>query len=130
MASATLHWLLSWSVFLVCVSYNVEENDKDLSRNGPNSYAFNSSGIRVAAMLPVSILGSCLILPSIFLGCRKISSNIPVAASFSLALAAAAHRPAADPDAASWPVKWGKVPEIGNEEVGYCCVTNQGVVER
>jgi hypothetical protein len=28
-----------------------------------------------------------------------------VAASCSLALAAAAHRPAADPDAAFWPVK-------------------------
>lgn len=54
---------------------------------------------------------------------------MPIAASCSLALAAAAHRPDTDSDASVRPVKWGEVPEMGNEEVGHCCFTSEEVVE-
>lgn len=49
--------------------------------------------------------------------------NMPIAGSCSLALAAAAHRPAADSDASVRPVMWGELPEMGNDEVGHCCFT-------
>lgn len=130
MASTTLHWLTSQPVFLVRISYKVQEHDKDQSGYDPNSYAFHSSGISLAAMLSVLILGACLLPLPVVLGCRKISSNTSVAASCYLALAGAAHRPATKSDAAFWPVKCEEVPGMGNEEVGHCFFTSQEVVER
>jgi hypothetical protein len=52
---------------------------------------------------------------------------MPVAASCSLALAAAAHRPADDVDAAVLPVRWGEVGAMGDADVGHCCFTSREV---
>lgn len=63
------------------------------------------------------------------LGCgfRKFASHIPVAGSCSVALAAAAHRPKDDVDAAFLPVQWGEVRSEGTGEIGCCCFTTQEV---
>ena len=60
-------------------------------------------------------------------GFRKFASHIPVAGSCSVALAAAAHRPKDDIDAAFLPVQWGEVRSEGTDEVGHCCFTSQEV---
>lgn len=50
-----------------------------------------------------------------------------MARSCSVALAAAAHRPKDDVDAAFLPVQWGEVRGEGTDEVGHCCFTSQEV---
>jgi hypothetical protein len=121
-ASATLHWLISQSIFLVRVdaySDGVLDDDDSVSE----------VGLSPAPMLVIVILGVCITAIAIGLGFRKLEGNaMPVAASCSLALAAAAHRPSGDVDAALLPVKWGEVGEMGTDEVGHCCFTSQEVL--
>jgi hypothetical protein len=120
--SATLHWLISQSIFLV----RVEVYYKDILYGIPNVSAV---GLSPAPMLVIVILGLCLVAITIGLGFRKLEGNaMPVAASCSLALAAAAHRPAGDVDAAVLPVKWGEVVEMGTADVGHCSFTSQEVL--
>lgn len=127
-ASAVLHWLISQSIFLVRVSYNLDEREmEDEFLVGRSS--FTSIGISPSAILSVLVLGSCFLMVAVGLGFRKVSSHVPMAASCSFALAAAAHRPVTDSDAAIRPVQWGEVPEMGNDEVGHCCFTSHEVVE-
>ena len=119
--SATLHWLISQSVFLV----RVETYYRDTSRPSDSS----AVGLSPAPMVAVVILGTCLTAIAIGLGFKKLEGHaMPVAASCSLALAAAAHRPAEDVDAAILPVKWGEVVKMGDADVGHCCFTSQEVV--
>jgi hypothetical protein len=120
--SATLLWLISQSVFLVRV---------DEYYHGVLNDDFNVSGVGLspAPMLVIVILGICITAVAIGMGFRKLEGNaMPVAASCSLALSAAAHRPAADVDAALLPVKWGEVVEMGTDDVGHCCFTSQEVL--
>jgi hypothetical protein len=120
--SATLHWLISQSLFLVRVdTYNHGTLDKDLDVSGV--------GLSPAPMLVVLILGLSLVAIAIGMGFRKLEGNaMPVAANCSLVLAAAAHRPPGDVNAAFLPVKWGEVVEMGNADVGHCCFTSQEVM--
>jgi hypothetical protein len=121
-ASAMLHWLISQSIFLVRV---------DAYYEGVLSGSSNVSGVGLspAPMLVVVLIGLGLVAVAIAMGFRKLEGNaMPVAASCSLALAAAAHRPTGDVDAAFLPVKWGEVVEMGNAEVGHCCFTSQEVL--
>jgi hypothetical protein len=121
-ASAMLHWLISQSLFLVRVdsySHGVLDDDSNVS----------AVGLSPAPMLVVVVLGLCLVAFAIGTGFRKLEGNVmPVAASCSLALAAAAHQPAGDVDAAVLPVKWGEVVEMGTADVGHCCFTSQEVL--
>jgi hypothetical protein len=120
--SATLHWLISQSLFLVRV---------DLYLNGVlvEESSISGVGLSPAPMLVTVILGVCITGIAIGMGFRKLEGHaMPVAASCSLALAATAHRPAADVDAAVLPVKWGEVVEMGNIDVGHCCFTSQEVL--
>jgi hypothetical protein len=121
-ASATLHWLISQSLFLVRVdSYYNGVLDDDSNTSGV--------GLSPAPMLVIVILGVCITAIAIRMGFIKLEGNaMPVAASCSLALAAAAHRPTGDMDAAVLPVKWGEVVEMGTDEVGHCCFTSQEVL--
>jgi hypothetical protein len=121
-ASATLHWLVSQSIFLV----RVDSYRGGISTGGPD---ISEIGLSPAPMLVVVILGLSLVAVALGLGFRKLQGNaMPVAASCSFALAAAAHRPARDVDAAVLPVKWGEVVEMGNADVGHCCFTSQEVL--
>lgn len=118
-ASATLHWLISQAVFLV----RVEQYDR--GRPYVNTSAV---GLSPAPMLVVVGLGSCITVVAVAMGFRKLEGKaMPVAASCSLALAAAAHRPEGDGDAAVLPVKWGEVVEMGGGDLGHCCFTSYEV---
>lgn len=68
-----------------------------------------------------------MLLAAVGSGFRKSASHIPVAGSCSVALAAAAHRPKSDIDAAFLPVQWGEVNSEGTDEVGHCCFTSKEV---
>jgi hypothetical protein len=120
-ASATLHWLISQSLFLV----RVDAYDDGVLADSEN---VSGMGLSPAPMLVVIILGLILVAVAIGLGFRKLEGNeMPVAASCSLALAAAAHRPAGDVDAAFLPVRWGEVVERDTDDFGHRCFTSQEV---
>jgi hypothetical protein len=120
--SAILHWLISQSLFLVRVDSYVD-GVLDVDHN------VSKVGLSPAPMLVIVVLGVCITAIAIGMGFRKLEGYaMPVAASCSLALAAAAHRPTEDVDAAVLPVKWGEVVEMGTDEVGHCCFTSQEVL--
>lgn len=120
--SATLHWLVSQSVFLV----QVEEYSKGILKE-TNVFAV---GLIPAPMLVVAVLDLCTVAVVSALGRRKLKGKLmPVAASCSRASASAAHHPAEDVDASMLPVKWGEVKDMGDSEVGHCCFTSQGVYD-
>lgn len=120
--SGTLHWLISQGMFLV---------QFDVYADGvPVGDQFSSVGLSPSPMLAVFIVGLCILIILVGLRSRdQKGQGMPVAGNCSFALAAAAHRPEWDVDAAFLPVKWGEVVEMGNDEVGHCCFTSQEVVE-
>jgi hypothetical protein len=95
-----------------------------------NSWNSSAVGFSTAPMLCTILLGTCMLLVAVGMGFRKLPSSVPIAGSCSMALAAAAHRPESDVDAAVLPVKWGVVrqPEDA-EDVGHCCFTSEQVTE-
>jgi hypothetical protein len=125
-ASATLHWLVSQSIFLARVS--VSPNSVQKANSG---MTFSAVGYSPLAVLCTAVLGSCMLVVAVGMGFRKLPpGSIPIAGSCSAALAAAAHRPTADVDAAVLPVKWGVVIESEDAgDVGHCCFTSEEVTE-
>lgn len=119
-ASASLHWFISESIFLARIStYN----------NGQNTEGddFSEVGYSCLPILCVILLGTVMLLTALAFGNRKFASHMPVAGSCSVALAAAAHKPKHDEDAAYLPIKWGEVHSEGNDEIGHCCFTSEEV---
>lgn len=125
--SATLHWLVSQSIFLVRVEDYFEGKPEYKYEQGIN-YS-SSVGLSPAPMLVVVVLGTSVIAMAVAIGFRKLEGGaMPVARSCSFALAAAAHRPAGDVDAAFLPVKWGEVIQADdNAGIGHCCLTSEHV---
>lgn len=80
-------------------------------------------------MVAAIVLAACMLLAVVGMGRRELESSMPVAASCSFALAAAAHRPKEDVDASVLPIMWGEVEEMGNQDVGHCCFTSHEVME-
>ncbi|KAK5124153.1 hypothetical protein LTR85_001856 [Meristemomyces frigidus] len=118
--SGTLHWLISQSIFLARIS---------VYSDGKNTDAEDMSevGYSCLPILCVIILGTCMLIAALGFGFRKFASHIPVAGSCSVALAAAAHRPKDDVDAAFLPVRWGDVHSEGNDDLRHCCFTSEEV---
>jgi hypothetical protein len=125
LASATLHWLISQSIFLARVS--VWTNG---ARTEGQYNASSAVGYSPAPILCTVVLGSCMLVVVIGMGFRKLPGSIPIAGSRSMALAAAAHRPRSDVDAAFLQLRWGVSREPEDAEgVGHCCFTSEEVTE-
>ncbi|RMY63560.1 hypothetical protein D0864_12597 [Hortaea werneckii] len=120
-ASATLHWLISQSLFLARISSTDYKGQNDGSEDR------SEVGYSCLPILLAMCLGAVMVVAALGCGFRKFASHIPVAGSCSVALAAAAHRPKDDVDAAFLPVQWGEVRSEGTDEVGHCCFTRQEV---
>ena len=119
-ASGTLHWLISESIFLARVSVydnGTEESDSDISQ----------VGYSCAPILCTILLGSTMLLICLGMGARKFQSHMPVVASCSAAIAAACHRPKDDVDAAVLPVQWGDIHSEGTDQIGHCGFTSDDV---
>ena len=118
-ASTTLHWLISQSIFLACVTFYYQ----DMVDEGAS---FTRCGYSCIAIIFAIILASVMVLVCIMNGFRRYHSGLPLAGSCSLAISAACHRPADDPDAAKLPLMWGEV-ETDDTEVGHCCFSSKEV---
>lgn len=126
--SAVLHWLVSQAVFLVRIDRNgFGSGMAELQR--PKEADMSVIGFSPSPMLALVLAGVCLMSVAVSMGYRRLQgTGMPVAASCSLALAAATHRPDGDVDASVLPVKWGEVVGLGESGVGHCCFTSQEVV--
>ncbi|RMY46955.1 hypothetical protein D0865_08957 [Hortaea werneckii] len=121
LASTTLHWLISQGIFLARISTT------DYKGQGNSAHDFSEVGYSCLPILLAMLLGTAMLAAIVGCGFRKFASHIPVAGSCSVALAAAAHRPKDDVDAAFLPVQWGEVRREGTDKVGHCCFTSHEV---
>ncbi|BCS28248.1 uncharacterized protein APUU_61296A [Aspergillus puulaauensis] len=134
-SSATLHWLISQSIFLV----GVDAYDPDWTHNA--SLDVMTCGYTPVAIVSAISVGGAMLLSIMALALRRLDSAMVVAGSCSLAIAAACH-PKHDPnlqneahqvdsvhppevDMAYLPVKWGAVAVDG--DVGHCTFTSEEV---
>ncbi|KAK0866259.1 hypothetical protein LTR87_015069 [Friedmanniomyces endolithicus] len=121
-ASGTLHWLISESIFLARVSIysNGETSDQD---------DYSEVGYSCLPILCVVLLGIAMLFFALGMGCRKFASSMPVAGSCSVALAAACHPTKHDEDAAFLPLRWGEVVDVSgaDDEIRHCCFTSEEV---
>ena len=110
-ASATLHWLVSQSLFLVNMTgYGSKLQDLKLT--------VSTIGYSCIAIITVICLGTTVILLEV-LNRFRVHRCMPLAGSCSAAISAACHRPEEDVDAATKPVMWGVVSS--ENDVGHCC---------
>jgi hypothetical protein len=124
-ASAMMHWLTSQAIFLARIVVW-----KDGVQSEGLDMAWSAVGYSPSAILSTVVFGGCMLIVVVGISLRKLPSSMPIAGSCSMALAAAAHRPDRDVDAAVLPVKWGVVREAGDaEDVGHCCFTSEEVTE-
>ncbi|KAI9040140.1 uncharacterized protein KD926_008584 [Aspergillus affinis] len=109
--SATVHWLLSQSIFFVNIkAYRVDGEEDE----GRSSRGCCYSPIAIVITLSVVILAMGLLLG---LGTRQFKSHMPLATHCSAAISAACHPPEEDEGAALKPVIWGEIPREEGEQI-------------
>ncbi|KAJ5415398.1 hypothetical protein N7465_004093 [Penicillium sp. CMV-2018d] len=127
-ASATLHWLISQSLFMVGIEAFDRKVLRDVNRD-----------LTTCGYSPIAIVGAVAVAAFMFfclvgLSAKPFKTGMPVAGSCSLAISAACH-PGFDPhenrvvysddDMALLPIKWGEVPVNGR--IGHCSFTSEDV---
>ncbi|KAL8991876.1 MAG: hypothetical protein Q9169_007572 [Polycauliona sp. 2 TL-2023] len=114
--SATLHWLVSQSIFLarITVFDSLDREDK--------RYSVSTCGYSCIAIIAVLFVSTVALLIGNSMGFRKYPPGMPMAGSNSAAISAACHAPAEDVDASGLPVMWGAVRTGG--KIGHCCFTS------
>ncbi|OJJ98412.1 hypothetical protein ASPACDRAFT_122206 [Aspergillus aculeatus ATCC 16872] len=140
--SATLHWLLSQSIFFVNIKAYDVYGDED---EGNSSRGCCYSPMAMFITMWVGILALGLLVS---LGARRFKSHMPLATHCSAAISAACHPPEGDDMAAGKPVMWGEIPRKaetrvtmptpeypwaaertdGDEPYGHCSFTSWDVV--
>ena len=127
LTSATLHWLVSQSIFLARVIVL-----DDMGVEVPQA-TVSACGYSTIATIFVIFLGSLIVIVGLAHGFRRFYSVMPLARSCSAAISAACHPPEMDTDAALKAVQWGIVEtydnENGDNDVGHCCFTSFEVSE-
>lgn len=147
-ASSTLHWLISQSLFLrassssssTCTLYNSSNRTREAYHwmvfpchcTHACQYCSRSFwGSRCFFLLLDSDFGSsratCLSQVSSAHQVYRITADTHAAGSSSLAIAAMCHRPADEVDAAYRPVSWGELRHDIPNEPCLCCFTSKNV---
>ncbi|RMJ18109.1 hypothetical protein CDV36_002190 [Fusarium kuroshium] len=106
LGSATLHWLISQSIFFVKVV--LWQNDKLLVDRYPDETT--TCGYSPIAIIFSIILGGLILLATVGGSMRTMTPVIPSGATCSAVISSACHAPEDDEDAASEYVRWGVVP--------------------
>ena len=118
-ASGTLQWLLSQSLFLAEVSVYDEQGNLDTSGS------ISTCGFSCIAIIYLLALGSLCITAGCLNGFRTYPSGIPLAGTCSVAISAACHPPVGDVDAAFKQVQYGEVES--RDGVRHCTFTSHHV---
>ncbi|KAF2494479.1 hypothetical protein BU16DRAFT_562134 [Lophium mytilinum] len=115
-ANATMHWLLSESVFIISTVAYLPNYVEDPG----NSYTV--SGYSNSATVISICFGAGIVLTLLLVSCKRISHDIPLASTYSIAISAACHRPQEDKEASLLPVQWGVITS-GNQTPVRCAFT-------
>ena len=113
LASILMHWMLSQSIFLVAIERSGE-------------WYWITSGYSPIAIVFVVIIAIFMAAAIIITAFRRLPTTMPVAASCSLAIAAACHHPdnAPQPDASVSRLQWGVMQQqredSGKELTNHC----------
>lgn len=113
LASILMHWMLSQSIFVVAIEQS-------------GRWKLFTSGYSPIAMIFVIIIAAFMAAAVIITALRRLPTIMPVAASCSLAIAAACHHPdnKPQPDASVSRLQWGVMQrqrdELGRELTGHC----------
>lgn len=113
LASILMHWMLSQSIFVVAIEQSGE-------------WRLFTSGYSPIAMIFVIILAVFMAAAVIITARRRLPTTMPVAASCSLAIAAACHHPdnKPQPGASLSRLQWGvmqrKTGDLGKELTNHC----------
>lgn len=111
-AMSVLHWLISQSLFLICVAIRDSTGWQDPTRS---VYGCGWSPLGLFFSI---ILGGLLIVNLIAHGFRRYTDKMPILSSCSLAISAACHRdPSEDDDMPLMPLQYGVLPTtVGLEQ--------------
>jgi hypothetical protein len=122
-ASGTLHWLLSQSIYLVRIDvYN---------REGAmlQDEAISACGFSRTSWMTLTGCFWLLVGTVVLVGHQRIRMKLPFAGNCSLVISAACHPPRSDKDAQLKPLKWGVVEERMFEGSLHCTLSS-GKVSR
>jgi hypothetical protein len=120
--SATLHWLVSQSIFLVSI------NTFD-ARGRPkrDESEIATCGFSPVAIICTLVVGAVVILFSLFVGAQKLPpGGMPLIGSNSIGIAASCHS-VGNGDDAQQPLMWGVVCESSDERIGHCSFSSSAV---
>lgn len=121
-ASGSLHWLVSQSIFLARVTVLDDTGIEDPAQSIP------TCGYSNIAIISVIAPGVLVVSVGIANGFRKFDSAMPSVGSCSATISAACHPPEGDLNASSKKVMWGVVDEgIASEDgpaIGHCSFTS------
>ena len=133
--SATLHWLVSQSIFLVSIeTYDVNGLPKN-GRSGlnvSNEEHITTCGYSPLAMICVLVVGGLVLLLTWVQGVKVLpQGGMPLAGSNSVGITAACHAPR-ESDDAQQPLMWGVVStglqnDPSEESIGHCSLSSSDV---
>ncbi|KAL4884465.1 hypothetical protein BJY04DRAFT_215432 [Aspergillus karnatakaensis] len=122
--SATLHWLLSLTFFLVLID----------SRNSRQEITYSASvgqaGFSLFGLFLTLVIGAVALMVFCFLALKPLRGSMPLAGSCSAAISSACHPPEDDTDASLKAVMWGKVVEDPLSDRGALEFSRQVLVEQ
>ncbi|KAF2462920.1 uncharacterized protein BDR25DRAFT_308058 [Lindgomyces ingoldianus] len=123
--SATLHWLLSQSIFLASIDTWNSRGEAD------EAESVSTCGYSPLAIICTLIVGVLVIFFAIGVGWRRLEgSGMPLVGSHSVGIAAACHPPK-DGNDETEPLKWGAVTTLDREDgaqvIGHCSFASSAV---
>ncbi|KAF3046889.1 hypothetical protein E8E12_005587 [Didymella heteroderae] len=132
--SASLHWLISQSIFLVSIeTYDVNGLPKngrskvEGGLDGVNEEHIATCGYSPLAIICLLVVSGLVVIYVVGMGFKKLPSDgMPLVGSNSVGIAAACHPPQDGGDA-QHPLMWGVVSESSDEGIGHCSFSSSAV---
>lgn len=114
--STSMHWLISQSLFVVAIQRFSSEYDRVYQ-----NWTLLACGYSPIAIVLVITIACGLVVALLVTGSRRFRSGMPVAATCSMAIAAACHSPdcASTIITAENPVKWGVMGVVHHDGLAY-----------
>ncbi|WAO95319.1 Hypothetical protein NCS54_01293200 [Fusarium falciforme] len=107
--SAALHWLISQSIFFVRLVIYKDGTKANVEATVSYDFRETTCGYSPIAIVFTIILGALILLITVGMSLRPMTTAIPVGGPCSAVISAACHAPEGDEDAALKLVRWGAV---------------------
>lgn len=132
--SASLHWLVSQSIFLVSIeTYDVNGLPKngrskvEGELDGVDEEHITTCGYSPLAIICLLVVSGLVVVYVVGMGFKKLPSNVmPLVGSNSVGIAAACHA-REDSGDMQQPLMWGVITESSDEGIGHCSYSSSAV---